>query len=155
MTRDFTVAVFVISQGHVLMHQHKTLGMWLPPGGHIEPAEIPDDAAVREVWEETGTRIRLVGERALPVDYPRQLVIPRGIQVEDIRPGHQHIDLVYYGEPLTPLQPIPPALFQECQVAWYSREELASLDLTAEIGLWCEQALAFFEGLLARAPQAE
>jgi len=57
--RHFTVAVFVVREGKVLLHRHRKLGMWLPPGGHIEEDELPDDAAVREVWEETGVRVEL------------------------------------------------------------------------------------------------
>src|SRR5690606_27899310 len=50
ITRDFAVATFVVHQGRVLLLYHKRLGMWLPPGGHIEPNELPDEAAVREVY---------------------------------------------------------------------------------------------------------
>src|SRR5690606_41880188 len=100
VTRDFAVATFVVHGGRVLLLYHRRQGMWLPPGGHIEPNELPDDAAVREVFEETGIRVELVGERALPVEYPRQLVRPRGVQVERIAPGHEHIDLVYFARPI-------------------------------------------------------
>ena len=61
--RHFTVAVFVVWESKVLLHLHKKLGMWLPPGGHIEEDELPDEAAVREVLEETGLRVELVGDR--------------------------------------------------------------------------------------------
>ena len=57
ITRDFTVAVFVVHSNHVLLHPHKKLGLWLPPGGHIDAPELPDDAAVREVREEAGIDI--------------------------------------------------------------------------------------------------
>ena len=53
----------MVWEGKVLLHHHRKLEMWLPPGGHIERDELPDDAAVREVWEETGIRVVLVGER--------------------------------------------------------------------------------------------
>jgi ADP-ribose pyrophosphatase YjhB (NUDIX family) len=33
-------------------------GEWDHPGGHIDPGETPEQAAVREVWEESGLRIR-------------------------------------------------------------------------------------------------
>ncbi|MBI2756873.1 MAG: NUDIX domain-containing protein [Chloroflexi bacterium] len=94
--RHFTVAVFVVWQDRVLLHFHRKLGRWLPPGGHVEENELPDDAAVREVLEESGVAIRLVGGRGVPVQVPRQLVVPAGVQVEDIYPGHQHVDLVYF-----------------------------------------------------------
>src|SRR5438105_15287259 len=99
--RHFTVAVFVVHEGRVLLHYHRKLGKWLPPGGHIEDNEVPDDAALREVLEETGIRARLVGPRGLDTAHlaagaPRQLIVPAGVQVEDIYPGHQHIDLVYF-----------------------------------------------------------
>ncbi len=61
-TREFTVAVFVVHRDRVLLHYHRKLNMWLPPGGHIEPNELPDDAALREVAEETGLRCRLLDE---------------------------------------------------------------------------------------------
>ena len=32
ITRDFTVAVFVVHADRVLLHFHRKLGMWLPPG---------------------------------------------------------------------------------------------------------------------------
>ena len=77
--RHFTVAVFVVWEGKVLLHLHRKLGMWLPPGGHIERDELPDDAAVREVFEETGLRIELVREKREDVSDPAQLYRPAGV----------------------------------------------------------------------------
>src|SRR3712207_2907004 len=76
--RHFTVSVFVVWEGKVLLHFHRKLGMWLPPGGHIERDELPDDAALREVYEETGLRVALVGERRDDVADPVQLHRPAG-----------------------------------------------------------------------------
>ena len=88
LTRDLAATVFVAWRGRLLLHRHRKLGMWLPCGGHVEPHELPDDAAVREVLEEAGVRVELVGERALELEPPRQLVRPRGVQLEAIAPGH-------------------------------------------------------------------
>jgi 8-oxo-dGTP pyrophosphatase MutT (NUDIX family) len=55
-------AVSVVTRddhGRVLLVRHGELGTWMTPGGAIEPAETPADAAVREVWEETGLEVRL------------------------------------------------------------------------------------------------
>ena len=45
--------------GRVLLVRHSEGGVWLLPGGAIEPTEVPSDAAVREMFEETGLRVRL------------------------------------------------------------------------------------------------
>jgi len=140
MIRHFAVATFVVAEGKVLLLLHKKLNKWLPPGGHVQPNEIPDEAAVREVYEETGLHIELVGERALAIDDPRQLIVPQGIQVERIAPDHEHIDLVYFGRPLGSLALRPNHEAKE--IGWYGPEELTQLPLTHEIRLWTEKALA-------------
>jgi 8-oxo-dGTP pyrophosphatase MutT (NUDIX family) len=137
--RHFTVAVFVVHDGSVLLHFHRKLGKWLPPGGHIEDDELPDAAAVREVQEETGVRARLVGERGLPLDAPRQLVIPAGIQVETIYAGHEHIDLVYFAA--ADVAEIDPMLAERDQVGWYRAADLARLGADDEIQAWARRAL--------------
>lgn len=38
----------------VLLARHADAGMWVTPGGSIDPHESPADAAVCEMWEETG-----------------------------------------------------------------------------------------------------
>jgi ADP-ribose pyrophosphatase YjhB (NUDIX family) len=140
--RELTVAVFVVHEGQVLLLFHPRLGRWLPPGGHVEPNELPDDAAVREVEEETGVRARLVGPRGVPVDEPRQLVVPAGVQLENIRPGVQHIDLVYFAVPLDGGQPVSAECAASVRAGWFGPDELVGLGVDDEIRLWCARALA-------------
>ena len=46
-------------EGRVLLARQAEGDVWLLPGGAIEPAETPADAAVREMFEETGLLVRL------------------------------------------------------------------------------------------------
>jgi 8-oxo-dGTP pyrophosphatase MutT (NUDIX family) len=137
--RHFTVAVFVVWEGKVLLHRHRKLGMWLPPGGHIEENELPDEAAVREVLEETGLGVRLVGERREDVADPVQLHRPAGVQLENIGPGHQHIDLIYFARPSGSTQIRDD--FSEEEVGWYGPEVWDEMRVNAEVRGWCERAL--------------
>ncbi len=142
VTRDFTVATFVIHQGKVLLLWHKKLNMWLPPGGHIDANELPDEAAVREVKEETGLDVVLLSQPALPpIPGPRQLARPEGIQLEDIAPGHQHIDLIYFAVPADPRAVQPVANDEVERVGWYGLEDLDRIPLTDEVRAWVEKAL--------------
>lgn len=153
LTRDFTVATFVVHASRVLMVRHRKLQLWLPPGGHIDENELPDEAAVREVAEETGLACELVGEPGLEIDYPRQLLRPEGIQVEDISPGHQHIDLIYFAR-LTgsPNETPSPVTSHESESAgWYTLVELDALPVPPDVRAWAERAIARVE----RATNAE
>jgi 8-oxo-dGTP pyrophosphatase MutT (NUDIX family) len=138
--RHFTVAVFVVFEGKVLLHHHRKLGMWLPPGGHIEEDELPDEAALREVWEETGVRVELVGERREDIEDPVQLHRPAGVQLENIGPGHQHIDLIYFAKPAGTAE-IRDEFAAE-KVGWYGPEDWDGMRVNAEVRGWCERALA-------------
>jgi ADP-ribose pyrophosphatase YjhB (NUDIX family) len=142
VTRDFTVAVFVVHNDHVLLHPHKKLGLWLPPGGHIEPHELPDEAALREVEEESGLVVELVGSPGVQVDDPAaplQLMRPEGIQLEDISPGHQHIDLIYFARPVDASSGELPPLIEDMR--WLREDDLASVELTREVATWARKAL--------------
>jgi 8-oxo-dGTP pyrophosphatase MutT (NUDIX family) len=143
ITRDYTVAIFVVHMHHVLLHPHPKVGIWLPPGGHIDAPELPDEAAIREVWEEAGIEIELVGERGVQHDapnLPQQLVRPEGIQLEDISPGHQHIDLIYFAKLADADIDSLPEVFEPMK--WVKAEEFSDIGLNAEVTAWATRALA-------------
>jgi 8-oxo-dGTP pyrophosphatase MutT (NUDIX family) len=140
LSRDFTVAVFVVHEGRVLLHWHRKLARWLPPGGHIDPNELPDEAALREVHEETGVVATLLPDHGLDLDVPgqpRQLCRPAGIQLEEIEPGHQHIDLIYFATTDNPAIAV-----DDNSVDWYGPDEWPPLGLTDELTAWCTAAVA-------------
>ncbi len=102
-TRHSVATVYVVHDGATALHEHDTLGMWLPPGGHVERDELPHVTARREVREELGLDVDLVapvGDIASPTveSIPR----PQHFLLEDIDVcggdvGHQHVDFIYYG----------------------------------------------------------
>ena len=55
-----TVSVLTFDdRRRVLLVRHAEGNDWTTPGGMIEPYETPPDAAVREMWEETGLHVTL------------------------------------------------------------------------------------------------
>ena len=97
---DFTVCIYIVFQSKVLLHKHKKLHIWLPPGGHIELDEDPNEAAVREAKEETGLDIELVGqERQYDTPYKTREVIPPRYLTRhfyDTSHTHEHVNLAYF-----------------------------------------------------------
>lgn len=49
-----TGSALVVGARGIVLHRHKRLGIWLQPGGHVDPGEAPWEAAAREATEETG-----------------------------------------------------------------------------------------------------
>jgi ADP-ribose pyrophosphatase YjhB (NUDIX family) len=48
-------------EGGLLVARHADFGRWAPPGGAVDPDERPGDAVVRELREELGIGVRVLG----------------------------------------------------------------------------------------------
>jgi 8-oxo-dGTP pyrophosphatase MutT (NUDIX family) len=46
--------VALVDGAHLLLVDHRDAGLWLPPGGHVEPGEHPRATVARELQEELG-----------------------------------------------------------------------------------------------------
>lgn len=51
----------IVFYGDCVLILQKSCGDWVWPKGHIEPGESAEDAAQREVWEETRIEARIIG----------------------------------------------------------------------------------------------
>jgi 8-oxo-dGTP pyrophosphatase MutT (NUDIX family) len=114
-----TGSAIVVGPPGVVLHLHRRMGLWLQPGGHLEPGEPPWLAAARETAEETGLRA------ASPARPPLVHV--------DVHPGphgHLHLDLRYLL--WVPGGPPRPAAGESQDVRWFSWPEALAV---ADAGL--------------------
>ncbi len=64
--RDAAVAVvFDEAKENVLLVKRRDVPVWVLPGGGIDPGETPEEAAVREVQEESGLEVRIIRKVAV------------------------------------------------------------------------------------------
>ena len=99
--RHFCASAYIVNPENkkLLLEKHKKYNKWLQPGGHIEDNETPEEAAVREVYEETGIKSTLIGEH-----FPREddLIRPLGVQYNRKDNGDRMVDIDYVGKPNNP-----------------------------------------------------
>jgi 8-oxo-dGTP pyrophosphatase MutT (NUDIX family) len=154
---DFTVAIFVVHDGKILLIHHRKLDKWLPLGGHIELDEDPEQAALREAKEESGLDVELLGERP-PTTSPgtRALIAPRFLDIHRINETHEHIGLIYWARPKvvsarcadrTSQRDVPThptlATAEHHDIRWCCLEDLEKLSppMTDAVKWYCQQAL--------------
>lgn len=136
LTRHRTATTYVVADGATVLHRHDRLGKWLPPGGHVERDELPHEAALREVREETGLEPTLVAERdAIESPTVRSLPQPQHVQLADVNVhdgtvGHQHVDEIYYAA--AEERAIEPAGEDEQDAADWRWFDVAALERGAE-----------------------
>lgn len=136
MKKEFTASVYLIENQKVLLIYHRKLEKWLPPGGHLEENETPDEAARREVKEETGLEFEYINQNGLEINCwnAKSIQHPYLCLLEEIPayrelPAHQHVDFVFVGKPIG----------GECHNSfssrWFEWEDLKKLQPDVEIFL--------------------
>ena len=139
---DFTVAIFVVEKGKVLLIHHRKLDKWLPLGGHIELEEDPEQAALREAREESGFEVELLGERPPTTGSgTRALLAPRFLDIHRITNTHEHIGMIYWARPKNGKMAL--AAEEHHDIRWCSRADLEQLEprMSDAVKWYCCKAL--------------
>ncbi|QLG26465.1 NUDIX domain-containing protein [Halorarum halophilum] len=156
-TRHITATVYVVDGDATALHEHPRLGIRVPPGGHVGRDELPHEAGLREVREETGLDPVLVDDTP-EVDAPagRTLPDPRHTMLYDINVhkdgsvGHQHVDLIYFAS-VDSRTIDPPVVADEAPAdgwEWYTADELRASNVdadTTEFGVEAIEAVSAAE----------
>lgn len=152
MKKQFTATGYVVNHDstRMLMIFHRGLQRWLPPGGHVDPDEFPGDAALREVFEETGVRAEHAGEDPLDLKVNErtetQLPTPFAMAAQLIPESakdieHIHMDMMYL---LTADDGdrIRAAEDEVSGLGWFSRDQvLEELDTVDSVRAFARQRL--------------
>lgn len=150
-----TASVFVLGRQpagwRLGLIRHPRFARPMLPGGHVEPTESPAEAAVREVAEETGLAVRLVGPPAapLPAGYrPPRVAQPWWIVEYQVPPdnhlaaAHVHVDYLYVA--IAGQQ--GPAAEPDHAFGWYAAADLAGLDMFDDARLLATAVLTAADG---------
>lgn len=146
MQKHFTATAFIVdSQERTLLLWHKRLQRWMPPGGHVDENETPEETARRECKEETGLDVEIVGDAqedlfAGNAGEGRMLKKPIALLLENIpaskergEPAHQHMDFLYLARPLDESQALQLLEEEGADMRWFTRKDIEALDASTEI----------------------
>ncbi len=146
ITRHFTATTFVVHQGKTLLHLHRSLKMWLPPGGHIDRDELPHIAALREVKEETGLDVDLIHDMpTIHSENAQEIPGPRHLLLENINPYHQHIDMIYFASADSP--EVTPDSGESIELRWFSLDDLEGDEIENDIKVLGKEAIQAIDDL--------
>jgi len=138
---DFTVGVVIVHNEQVLLVHHPRYDSWLPPGGHIELDEDPEEALRREIEEETGLEVTILSER-LPFQSPgtKNILQPAYVDVHEANPPHKHINFMYFAKAVSGQVRLSD---EHLEAKWFRADELGDsrYKLSPAIIFYAEAAL--------------
>ena len=141
---DFTVDVFIVHDNKVLLIFHRKHNMWLQIGGHVELNEDPDEALFREVKEECGLEIEIIGRKEpnFEVKGTKFLYSPVFMSIHDINDTHKHIGLVYFAKAKS--DKIILSEREHNDIRWFSKEDLdkPEFGLNEAVKFYAKEALS-------------
>lgn len=113
----------ILKDGQLLLTQRKDVPVWVFPGGGIERGEKPEEACLREVYEETGLKAR-IQRKALFLKPVNRLASETHVFLCEIESGEPQLSNETRQIAYFPLDKLPPHFFWPHQ-RWL-KEALAS-----------------------------
>lgn len=148
--RHFTVSVYVVNNNSVLLHKHKKAQILLPVGGHIDLNELPEEAAVREVFEEAGVEVELYNIDSLKgqnvnTEREKMLINPVHMVWAEVGEKHEHIDFVFYARSIS--ERLKPGENESRDLRWYAESELDCIkdELLKDVYLMAKEAIRTYK----------
>ena len=144
-----TATVYVVKDNKVLLHKHKKYNTWFPVGGHVEPSELPYEAAIREAQEESGLAIRLITTEIAPtidIGSVERIPAPFCLYGERSNDGESFFDFIYIAT--ADSEEISPGVSESKIFTWFSKEDLLNTDVKPHVK---NTALAVLEYLSKKA----
>jgi len=138
---DFTITVFIVYNGKVLLVNHPRYDKWLPPGGHVELDEDPEMTLFREIEEETGLQVEVLsGKPNFDSPGTKALLTPSYVDVHEANPPHKHISLIYFARAVDNVFRLSK---EHTDMRWLAEEQLAEPDykLSPAIIFYATEAL--------------
>ena len=138
---DFVVDVFIVCRNKVLLRMHDKYKQWFAVGGHIDPGEDPNQAAIREVKEEVGLDVTLHGSIPPPShEKYTELIAPAFMNRHHITATHEHMSLVFFAVAETEELHIDEGA-EKAECRWFTREELNDDRIMPHIQHYAKTAL--------------
>lgn len=144
---DFTVEVFIVYKNKVLLRRHDKYDIWLSIGGHIELDEDPIEAVIREVKEEVGLEIKLVGGMKGRGDGSKEnggyldLIPPKYFGRHPANDKHEHLVFVYFAVCNTDKIFDAVDEKEKAETSWVTIEELEKMNLRQNVLFYATEAL--------------
>jgi ADP-ribose pyrophosphatase YjhB (NUDIX family) len=142
-----TSCAFIVHQNKILLVKHKKLGIWLAPGGHVEPQELPHQTALRETFEEAGIKGRVISAQPIRSGHNSQyLPLPFAVNLHWISQNNyqarqkdhqfhgceQHLVYCYLVKPQGSLN-LTQNLTETDGIGWFTQKQIQSLDTAPDI----------------------
>jgi len=106
----------IVHEGRVLLVRNirgVTRGRYLLPAGRVNANELPDQAAIRETFEETGLRVKIEGLL--------------GVRIWVMDDGEHNYFFMFRAKLLSPLSDLQPNPAEIDDARFFSKEEMAAL----------------------------
>jgi 8-oxo-dGTP pyrophosphatase MutT (NUDIX family) len=145
---DFCSEVFIVYQNKVLLRVHDKYKDWFSVGGHIELDEDPVQAAIREVKEEVGLDIEIIGPNDGPDENDpknkgyKYLIPPRYLGRHPVSDTHEHIAFVYFATSNTGI--VSESVLDHekgVETKWFTKEGLENTEIIPNIKFYAMKAL--------------